>query len=95
MHTHPHVENDKKLRDGIKALGKKYNIPVVAGQDSHYLCIDDFKAHHTLLAVNTGTDGKEGTKFEFTEDDFSLIDEKTARKYFNDTPEAIDNQNSG
>jgi DNA polymerase-3 subunit alpha len=91
VHTHPHVENDKKLRDGIKALGKKFGIPVVAGQDSHYLCVDDFKAHHTLLAVNTGTDGKEGTKFEFSEDDFSLIDEKTARKYFRDTPEAINN----
>ena len=91
VHTHPHVENDEFLRNVIKKLGKKFNIPVVAGQDSHYLCFDDFKAHHTLLAVNTGTDGKEGTKFEFTEDDFSLIEEKTARKYFRDTPEAIDN----
>lgn len=91
VHSHPHIENDLKLRDGIKALGKKFNIPVVAGQDSHYLCVDDFKAHHTLLAVNTGTDGKEGTGLEFSEDDFSLIDEKTAREYFRDTPEAIDN----
>jgi DNA polymerase-3 subunit alpha len=91
IHTHPHVENDKKLRDGIKALGKKFNIPVVAGQDSHYLCADDYKAHHTLLAVNTGTDGKEGTGLEFPEDDFSLIDEKTARLYFTDSEEAIDN----
>ncbi len=91
VHSHPHVENDKKLRDGIIALGKKFNIPVVAGQDSHYLCIDDFKAHHTLLAVNTGTDSKEGTRFEFPEDDFSLIDEKTALKYFKDIPIAVSN----
>jgi DNA polymerase-3 subunit alpha len=87
VHSHPHVENDKLLRDGIIALGKKFNIPVVAGQDSHYMCIDDFKAHHTLLAVNTGTDGKEGTGLEFPEDDFSLIDEKMALKYFKDIPE--------
>jgi DNA polymerase-3 subunit alpha len=91
VHTHPQVENDKKLRDGIKALGKKLNIPVVAGQDSHYLCQEDHEAHFTLLQVNTGADGKEGTKFEFSDDDFSLIDEKTAREYFRDTPEAIDN----
>ncbi len=92
VHSHPHVDNDEKLRKGIIALSKKFNIPVVAGQDSHYLCIDDFQAHHTLLAVNTGVmDGKEGTKFEFPEDDFSLIDEKTAFKYFKDIPEAVSN----
>ena len=92
VHSHPHIENDKKLRDGIVSLGKKLNIPIVAGQDSHYLCIDDHDAHNTLLAVNTGgMGGKEGTKLEFGEDDFSLIDEKTALKYFKDTPEAVPN----
>lgn len=91
VHSHAHIENDLKLREKIKALGKKFNIPVVAGQDSHYLCQEDHQAHHTLLAVNTGTDGKEGTGLEFSEDDFSLIDEKTAREYFKDSPEAIDN----
>lgn len=92
VHSHPHVENDEKLRNGIIALSKKFNIPVVAGQDSHYLCIDDHEAHNTLLAVNTGgIGGKEGTKLEFGEDDFSLIDEKTAFKYFKDIPEAVSN----
>ncbi len=92
VHCHPQIEGDKKLRDGIKALGKKFNIPVVAGQDSHYLCKEDHEAHNTLLAVNTGgVGGKEGTKLEFGEDDFSLINEKTARGYFRDSPEAIDN----
>ena len=92
VHSHPHVENDELLRKGIIALGKKWNIPVVAGQDSHYLCIDDHEAHNTLLAVNTGViSGKEGTGLEFGVDDFSLIDEKTALKYFKDIPEAVRN----
>ncbi|MFZ2072351.1 MAG: DNA polymerase III subunit alpha, partial [Minisyncoccia bacterium] len=91
VHSHPHVENDKKLRDGIVALGKKFNIPVVAGQDSHYLCIDDHEAHNTLLMVNTGSDIKDTGKLEFGVDDFSLIDEKTALKYFKDIPEAVTN----
>jgi DNA polymerase-3 subunit alpha len=92
VHSHPHIENDEKLRKGIIALGKKFNIPVVAGQDSHYLCIDDHDAHNTLLAVNTGViSGKEGTGLEFGVDDFSLIDEKTAFKYFKDIPEAVSN----
>ena len=91
IHSHPHIEGDKKLRDGIIALGKKFNIPLVAAQDSHYLCPDDHEAHHTLLQVNTGTDAKDTGKFEFSEDDFSLIDEKTAKKYFPDAPDAVTN----
>ena len=90
VQSHPHIENDKKLRDGLIALGRKFNIPLVAGQDSHYPCADDHEAHHTLLQVNTGSDGTTG-KFEFSEDDFSLIDEKTALKYFSDIPEAVGN----
>jgi len=90
IHSHPHIEGDKKLRDGIVSLGKKFNIPCVAAQDSHYPCTDDHEAHHTLLQVNTGSDGTNG-KFEFSDDDFSLIDEKTAREYFKDVPESIDN----
>lgn len=92
VHSHEHIDDDKKLRDGIIALGKKWNIPIVAGQDSHYLCQEDHEAHSTLLQVNTGViDTKEGTKFEFSEDDFSLVDEKTALKYFSDCKEAVYN----
>jgi DNA polymerase III subunit alpha len=90
-HSHPHVENDKKLRDGIKALGAKWNIKVVAAQDSHYPCADDHEAHHTLLAVNTGADVRDSGNLEFSEDDFSLIDEKKASYYFKDMPEAVSN----
>lgn len=92
VHSHAHIENDKMLRDGIIALGKKWNIPVVAGQDSHYLCQGDHTAHATLLMVNTGiVDSKEGTKFEFSNDDFSLINEEDALKYFADAKEAVYN----
>ncbi len=90
VHSHPHVENDKKLRDGIIALGKKFNIPTVSGQDSHYPCPDDHEAHHTLLRVNTGSDDKD-TGLEFSEDDWSLIDEKTALEYFKDSPVSVEN----
>lgn len=92
VHSHAHIENDKRLRDGIISLGKKWGIPVVAGQDSHYLCQDDHQAHETLLAVNTGViDGKEGTRLEFSEDDFSLINEEDALKYFADAKETVYN----
>ncbi len=91
IHSHPHIDGDKKLRDKIIELGKKLKIRVVAAQDSHYPNKDDHEVHHTLLQVNTGTDGKDVGKFEFSDDDFSLIDEKTARQYFPDIPEVVEN----
>ncbi|MCX6757286.1 MAG: DNA polymerase III subunit alpha [Candidatus Nomurabacteria bacterium] len=91
IQSHPHIEKDKELRDKLILLAKKFDIPVVATQDSHYPCKDDHKAHHTLLQVNTGTDGKDSSKFEFSDDDFSLIDEKTAKEYFKDAPGSVEN----
>lgn len=91
IQSHPHIEKDKELRDKLVSLGKKHNIKVVATQDSHYPCHDDHKAHHTLLQVNTGTEGKDKGKFEFSDDDFSFINTDTAYKYFAGYEEAIEN----
>ena len=88
---HPHVENDQYVRESLIALAKKHNIPVVATQDSHYPCSDDHEAHHTLLQINTQSDVREGTKFEFSDDDFSFLNTEKAMEIFKDNPEAITN----
>ncbi len=89
IQSHPTIENDKKLRDALIVLAKEHGIPVVATQDSHYPCAEDHHAHSTLLRINTSMDGKEG--LEFSQDDFSLINEAKAREYFKDAPESVDN----
>jgi DNA polymerase-3 subunit alpha len=91
IQSHPHIERDAELREKLLALGTRFGLRVVATQDSHYPCKDDHKAHNTLLQVNTGSDGKEKGKFEFSDDDFSFIDTKTAFQYFSDAPEAVSN----
>ena len=91
IQRHPSVENDKKVREDLVALAKKNNVVVVATQDSHYPCSDDHEAHHTLLQINTHGDGKDGTKFEFSDDDFSFFDTPKALEVFKDVPEAVTN----
>lgn len=91
IQSHPHIDGDKILREELVKLADKFGIKTVATQDSHYPCKDDHEAHHTLLQVNTGAEGKDTGKFEFSEDDFSLIDEKTAKEYFKGFEEAVDN----
>lgn len=91
IQSHPGIERDKELRDKLVALAKEHGITYLATQDSHYPCKDDHEAHRTLLAINTGADGKNAAQFEFSQDDFSLVDEKTALEYFHDYPEAVHN----
>jgi DNA polymerase-3 subunit alpha len=91
IQAHAHIENDKILRDKLKELANEFNIPAVATQDSHYACHDDHEAHRTLLMINTGADAKDTTKFEFSDDDFSLVDEKKAKEYFYDSHQEVEN----
>ena len=91
IQSHPSVENDKHVRETLIKLAKKNNIPIVATQDSHYPCSEDHDAHHTLLQINTQGDSREASKFEFSDDDFSLINTEKALEVFKDIPEAITN----
>lgn len=88
---HSTIPDDEDVRKGIIKLSKKFNIPLVGTIDSHYPCIEDSKAHETLLAIQTNSDIKDENKFSFGEDDYSFIDTKKAQELFKDTPEAVTN----
>ncbi|MBI1999015.1 MAG: PHP domain-containing protein, partial [Parcubacteria group bacterium] len=89
MH-HPKIPDVERVREGVIALAKKLDIPIVGTQDSHYLHKEDTKAHATLLAVQTGTDiGDSGLFGEG--DDFSFISAEEAAEKFKDIPEAVSN----
>jgi DNA polymerase III subunit alpha len=80
-------------------FAKKYNVKMIASNDSHYVDREDFNAHDILLCVNTGElkstpvgDGK-GFRFGFPNDEFYFKSQEEMNKLFHDLPEAIDNTN--
>ncbi|MFA5934227.1 MAG: DNA polymerase III subunit alpha [Candidatus Paceibacterota bacterium] len=89
--NHPHVDGDEKVRNGLIKLARKFEIPIVGTQDSHYPCTDDRHAHDTLLAIQTNADLKDENKFTFGEDDFSLVGADEAYEIFAEIPEAVEN----
>lgn len=90
--SHPTIENDSEVRQALIKISKKFSLPLVATFDSHYLNKEDYKAHETLLAIQTNADLKDENKFSFNQDNFYFIDEKTAKEIFKDAPpEAITN----
>src|ERR1700684_3515755 len=47
------LELEKKIHADLFRLEKELNIPLVATNDSHYLCEDDHHEHEVLLCVQT------------------------------------------
>jgi len=78
---------------------KKYNVPLIATNDSHYVDEADWTAHDILLCINTGDkistpkgSGK-GYRFGFPNSNFYFKTQAEMEQLFSDVPEALDNTN--
>ncbi len=80
-------------------FAKKYDLKVIATNDSHYMEEDDALPHDILLCVNTGsrlTDPKgygKGMRFAFPNNEFYFKTQAEMGQLFADIPEALDNTN--
>ena len=88
-------------------LAEKYNVKIIASNDSHYVDRDDWVAHDILLCVNTNEKlstpseknfndeegAKRGTRFAFSSDQFYFKNTAEMTHLFRDLPQAIDNTN--
>ena len=95
------VDNSGMSQEDINqvliSFSKKYDVPIIATNDSHYVNEDDFEAHDILLCINTGDlkktpvgDGK-GFRFGFPGKDFFFKTKEEMAALFKDVPQALDN----
>lgn len=97
-----------KVNEVLLRFAKKYNVPVIASNDSHYVDQEDANAHDILLCINTGEKQSTPTAKEFADDDeqrprdtrFAFYNDQFYFKkteemttLFSDIPQAIDNTN--
>ncbi|MBS1632992.1 MAG: DNA polymerase III subunit alpha, partial [Bacteroidetes bacterium] len=106
LQRHGMADQDKVNLVLIK-LAKKYNVKIIASNDSHYVDQSDFTAHDILLCINTGeklatpairefADNdvySKDKRFAFPNDQFYFKTTAEMSKIFSDLPEAIDNTN--
>ncbi|MEJ7588975.1 MAG: DNA polymerase III subunit alpha [Ferruginibacter sp.] len=101
------IPDQDKVNLSLLKFAKKYNVKIIASNDSHYVDQKDSNAHDILLCINTGE--KQGTpkmnefsdddvlvknkRFAFPNDQFYLKTGAEMAKVFEDIPEAIDNTN--
>jgi DNA polymerase-3 subunit alpha len=91
----------------LMKFAKKFNVPMIATNDSHYTDRDDYNAHDILLCINTGekqaTPGYDdfvnddahvkNRRFKFPNDQFYFKTTEEMKSLFADIPESIDNTN--
>ncbi|HRH31267.1 MAG TPA: PHP domain-containing protein, partial [Candidatus Paceibacterota bacterium] len=90
--AHQEVPGWENWKNGIIQLHEEFDIPIVGTHDSHYLMHDDQDAHEALLRINTGADGKDGSKgMSMKDGDYHLINTEEAIKLFEGIPGAVEN----
>lgn len=101
------IPEQRTVNEVLLGFAKKYNVKMIASNDSHYVDRDDYNAHDILLCINTGEKQSTPTMKEFAEDESSMRGKRFAfyndqfyfkstsemMDLFADVPEAIDNTN--
>ncbi|HLZ86226.1 MAG TPA: DNA polymerase III subunit alpha [Puia sp.] len=101
------ILEQQKINQVLLGFAKKFGVPVIATNDSHYTDKDDANAHDILLCINTGekqaTPGYDdivnddlntkNRRFKFPNDQFYFKTTEEMKTLFSDIPESIDNTN--
>ena len=88
---HLGLDGALELNQEIQKLSEKTGVEMVATYNSHYLSINDKKAHSTLLSIQENDDLRNSTKTFFSHDDFSFQKKEDSLSYFSLFKNSIEN----
>lgn len=80
------LEDEKKIHEALFRLERELKIPLVATNDSHYLCGEDSHAHDVMLCVQTGSKVHDKERFRFDSDQFFVKSADEMGVLFKDSP---------
>jgi DNA polymerase-3 subunit alpha len=80
------LEDERRIQNGLFQLEKDLDIPLVATNDSHYLCGEDSHAHDVMLCVQTGSKIHDKERFRFDSDQFFVKGADEMQRLFPDSP---------
>ncbi len=83
------LELEKKIHADMFRMEKELGIPLVATNDSHYLCEDDHHAHEVLLCVQTAGSIHDPKRFKFDSDQFYVKSAAEMERVFSHAPEVV------
>ena len=84
------LTEEKKIHADLFRLERELGIPLVATNDSHYLCGEDSHAHDVMLCVQTGAKIHETNRFKFDSDQFFVKSAEEMSRLFPDSPAVLE-----
>src|SRR4051794_6870764 len=83
------LEQEHKIRRDLHQLEKDLGVPLVATNDSHYLCEDDAHAQDVMLCIQTGKSIQDTNRMKFQGTDFFVKSHEEMARVFKDSPDVL------
>jgi DNA polymerase III subunit alpha len=85
------IPEQKKVNEGLIRLSQRYQIPLVATNDCHYLKKEESRAHELLLCIQTGKTINDHDRLKLSTDEFYFKSPDEMKRAFSAYPEALKN----
>ena len=83
------LEREHRIRSGLFQLEQDLALPLVATNDSHYLCEDDAHAQDVMLCIQTGKSIQETNRMKFEGTQFYVKNGEEMLRVFKDAPQVL------
>src|ERR1700722_18368531 len=83
------LEMEHRIHPHLFQLEKELGLPLVATNDSHYLCEDDAHAQDVMLCIQTGKSIQDTNRMKFQGTDFYVKSHEEMLRVFKDAPDVL------
>ncbi|HEY4052293.1 MAG TPA: DNA polymerase III subunit alpha [Terriglobales bacterium] len=83
------LEMEHRIHPGLFRLEKDLELPLVATNDSHYLCEDDAHAQDVMVCIQTGKSIQDPNRMKFQGTGFYVKSHDEMYQVFKDSPEVL------
>ncbi|HKD45082.1 MAG TPA: DNA polymerase III subunit alpha [Candidatus Angelobacter sp.] len=83
------LPEERRIHADLFRLEKQLGLPMVATNDSHYLCEDDAHAQDVLVCVQTGKSIHEGNRLKFHGNQFFVKSSEEMGRVFGSRPDVL------
>src|SRR5258708_3918425 len=83
------LEMEHRIRPGLFQLEKDLGLPLVATNDSHYLCEAGAHAQDVMVCIQTGKSIRDTQRMKFDGNQFFVTDYDKMQRVFKDSPQLL------
>jgi DNA polymerase-3 subunit alpha len=83
------LEQEHRIHSSLFRLEEELGLPLVATNDSHYLCEDDAHAQDVMLCIQTGKSIQETNRMKFEGNQFFVKSHEEMTRVFKDAPDVL------